>query len=122
MKNIWICLEIKISVSQKLKILIYPGLHARPGSEFVKYCQQFDSDIEIKVGDKTANGKSLLSLFKIEPKQFSIIDLHITGSDEEVLMENLINWKTEAYSSKDDFDNENIEEEELQVFETVDDE
>ena len=122
MKNIWICLEIKISVSQKLKILIYPGLHARPGSEFVKYCQQFDSDVEIKVGDKTANGKSLLSLFKIEPKQFSIIDLHITGSDEEELMENLINWKTEAYSSKDDFDNENIEEEELQVFETVYDE
>ena len=116
------CLEIKISVSQKLKILIYPGLHARPGSEFVKYCQQFDSDVEIKVGDKTANGKSLLSLFKIEPKQFSIIDLHITGSDEEELMENLINWKTEAYSSKDDFDNEDIEEEELQVFETVDDE
>ena len=122
MKNIWICLEIKISVSQKLKILIYPGLHARPGSEFVKYCQQFDSDVEIKVGDKTANGKSLLSLFKIEPKQFSIIDLHITGSDEEELMENLINWKTEDYITKDDFDNENIEEEELQVFETVDDE
>ena len=122
MKNIWICLEIKISVSQKLKILIYPGLHARPGSEFVKYCQQFDSDVEIKVGDKTANGKSLLSLFKIEPKQFSIIDLHITGSDEEKLMENIINWKTEAYSSKDDFDNENIEEAEFQVFEPVDDE
>ena len=115
-------MEIKISVSQKLKILIYPGLHARPGSEFVKYCQQFDSDVEIKVGDKTANGKSLLSLFKIEPKQFSIIDLHITGSDEEKLMENIINWKTEAYSSKDDFDNENIEEEDLQVFEVVDDE
>ena len=122
MKNIWICLEIKISVSQKLKILIYPGLHARPGSEFVKYCQQFDSDVEIKVGDKTANGKSLLSLFKIEPKQFSIIDIQITGSDEEKLMENLINWKTEAYSSKDEFDNEDIEEEELQVFETIDDE
>ena len=122
MKNIWICLEAKISISQKLKILIYPGLHARPGSEFVKYCQQFDSEVEIKVGDKTANGKSLLSLFKIEPKQFSIIDLHITGSDEEKLMENIINWKTEAYSSKDDFDNENIEEEDLQVFEVVDDE
>ena len=122
MKNIWICLEAKISISQKLKILIYPGLHARPGSEFVKYCQQFDSEVEIKVGDKTANGKSLLSLFKIEPKQFSIIDLHITGGDEEKLMEKIINWKTEAYSSKDDFDNENIEEEELQVFEIVDDE
>jgi len=57
-------LEIKISVSQKLKILIYPGLHARPGSEFVKYCQQFDSEVEIKVGDKTANGKSLLKFIQ----------------------------------------------------------
>ena len=37
-------------------------------------------------------------------------------------MENLINWKTEAYITKDDFDNENIEEEELQVFEIVYDE
>ena len=115
-------MEAKISISQKLKILIYPGLHARPGSEFVKYCQQFDSDVEIKVDEKTANGKSLLSLFKIEPVQFLIIDLQITGSDEEILMENLINWKTEAYRSKDDFDNENIEEEELQVFEIVDEE
>ena len=35
-------------------------------------------------------------------------------------MENLINWRTEAYSSKDDFDNENIEDDELHVFETVD--
>ena len=68
-------MEIKISVSQKLRILIYPGLHARPGSEFVKYCQQFDSNIEIKVGDKTANGKSLLSLFKIEPKPVSYTHL-----------------------------------------------
>ena len=108
-----------MSHSKKVKILIYPGLHARPGSEFVKFCQKFDSEIEIKVGDKTANGKSLLSLFKIEPKQFSIIDLNISGSDEVELMENLINWKTDAYKSKEDFDDENINEEELLVFEVI---
>ena len=109
-------------VSQKLKILIYPGLHARPGSEFVKFCQQFESDVEINVGDKSANGKSLLSLFKIEPKQFSVIDLKISGNDEDQLMNSLIEWKTEAYGSKEDFDNENIEEESLQVFELIQDE
>ena len=108
--------------SKKVKILIYPGLHARPGSEFVKFCQKFDSEIEIKVGDKTANGKSLLALFKIEPKQFSIIDLSISGSDEDELMENLINWKTKAYKSKEDFDNESLDEEELLVFEVIKDE
>ena len=108
--------------SKKVKILIYPGLHARPGSEFVKFCQKFDSEIEIKVGDKTANGKSLLALFKIEPKQFSIIDIRISGSDEDELMENLINWKTNAYKSKEDFDNESLNEEELLVFEVIKDE
>ena len=111
-----------MSQSKKLKILIYPGLHARPGSEFVKFCQKFDSEIEIKVGDKRANGKSLLALFKIEPKQFSIIDLNISGSDEAELMKNLINWKTDAYKSKEDFDDANINEEELLVFEVIKDE
>ena len=51
-----------------------------------------------------------------------IIDLRITGSDEVELMENLINWKTDAYKSKEDFDNENINEEELLVFEVIKDE
>ena len=37
-------------------------------------------------------------------------------------MENLINWKTDAYKSKEDFDNENINEEELLVFEVIKDE
>ena len=37
-------------------------------------------------------------------------------------MNNLIEWKTEAYGSKEDFDNENIEEESLQVFELIQDE
>ena len=60
--------------------------------------------------------------FKIEPKQFSVIDLKISGNDEDELMNNLIEWKTEAYSSKEDFDNENIEEESLQVFELIQDE
>ena len=52
-------------VNKKFKILIYPGLHARPGSEFVKLCQSYQSSVTINVDDKTANGKSLLSLFKI---------------------------------------------------------
>ena len=36
-------------------------------------------------------------------------------------MENLINWKTDAYKSKEDFDDENINEEELLVFEVIKD-
>ena len=111
-----------MSQNKKFKILIYPGLHARPGSEFVKLCQGFDSSVTIVVGDKTANGKSLLSLFKVEPKQYSEIEINIDGSDEEILMRELTVWKTEAFRTKEDFDNPLIEEELLTCFEVIDNE
>ena len=41
-----------MSVNKKFKILIYPGLHARPGSEFVKLCQSYQSSVIINVDDK----------------------------------------------------------------------
>ena len=111
-----------MSQNKKFKILIYPGLHARPGSEFVKLCQEFDSSVTIVVGDKTANGKSLLSLFKIEPKQYSEIEINIDGTDEDILMRELIVWKTEAFRTKEDFENPSIEEELLTCFEVIDNE
>ncbi len=111
-----------MSQKKKFKILIYPGLHARPGSEFVKLCQGFDSSVTIVVGDKTANGKSLLSLFKVEPKQYSEIEINIDGTDEEILMRELTVWKTEAFRTKEDFDNPTIEEELLTCFEVIDNE
>ena len=111
-----------MSQKKKFKILIYPGLHARPGSEFVKLCQEFDSSVTIVVGDKTANGKSLLSLFKVEPKQYSEIEINIDGTDEEILMTELTVWKTEAFRSKEDFENPSIEEELLTCFEVIDNE
>ncbi len=47
-------------VNKKFKILIYPGLHARPGSQLVKLCQSYQSSAKINVDEKTAIGKSLL--------------------------------------------------------------
>ena len=108
-----------MTVYKNFKILIYPGLHARPGSEFVKLCQSYKSSITIKVDDKTANGKSLLSLFKIEPKQFSEIEIFIDGDDEIELMNKLELWETEAYKNKEDFDNDQVSEETLKAFEII---
>ena len=108
-------------IRDRFKILIYPGLHARPGSEFVKLCQSYQSSVTINVDDKTANGKSLLSLFKIEPKQFSEIEIVIEGDDEIELMNKLELWETEAYKNKEDFDNDQVVEETLKAFEVISD-
>ena len=108
-----------MTVTRKFNILIYPGLHARPGSEFVKLCQNYKSSVTIEIDGKTANGKSLLSLFKIEPKQFSEIEIVIEGDDEIELMNKLELWETEAYNNKEDFDNDQVSEETLKAFEVI---
>jgi len=80
---------------------------------------EFNCFKTINVDDKTANGKSLLSLFKIEPKQFSEIEIVIEGDDEIELMNKLELWETEAYNNKEDFDNDQVSEETLKAFEII---
>ena len=79
-----------MSLKKELKILIYPGLHSRPGGKFVKFCQGYESTITLRVGDNSVDGRSLLGLFKLEPKQFTEIEVEIEGSDENKFMDNSI--------------------------------
>ena len=51
-----------MAVEKKFRILIYPGLHTRPGAKFVELCNKFESDIEIFFNDKVANGKSIITV------------------------------------------------------------
>ena len=49
---------------KQLEIVIQnpTGLHARPAKVLVKLAKQFQSDIKIKHGEKTANAKSMVSV------------------------------------------------------------
>ena len=108
-----------MSLKKEFKILIYPGLHSRPGGKFVQFCKDYESAITLRVGEKSVDGRSLLGLFKLEPKQFTEIEVEIEGPDENKFMDNLIKWETEAYFSKEEFDNDNLEEHLMTVFEEL---
>ena len=106
-----------MAITNVFEILIYPGLHSRPGKEFVNICMEHESSVTIKMNDNEFDGKSFLSLLKNKPSQSEIIDLIIDGKDENELMEKIINLETLSHKSKEDFDSEN--EELLQVFRLV---
>lgn len=106
-------------MNKKLKILIYPGLHSRPGGRFVQFCKNFESNITINIKEFSIDGKSLLGLMKTAPSQFLDIEVVIEGSDEEEFMKQLTTWKTEAYKNKDEFDNDDIDEYLMNVFEEI---
>ena len=62
------------------------GLHTRPGTQFVRLAKTFQSDIQIKKNDQSANAKSLVKLLKIGISQGDVIELSTEGVDEEQAM------------------------------------
>ena len=68
-----------MAVEKKFKILIYPGLHTRPGAKFVELCNKFESDIEIFFDDKVANGKSIINIMTMAAPQNGEITIKVNG-------------------------------------------
>lgn len=59
------------------------GLHARPAGQLSMVAKAFESEINVSIGDKGANGKRLLSLMSLGAKCGDILVFQISGSDEE---------------------------------------
>jgi len=65
------------------------GLHARPASDFVEAALKFESRIEVRLDDKTANAKSILSLLKLGIEQGQRVVLRAEGPDAEAALSEL---------------------------------
>ena len=108
-----------MAVEKKFRILIYPGLHTRPGAKFVELCNKFERDIEILFNDKVANGKSIINIMTMAAPQNGEITIKVNGVDEEILINELTDWHVEAHKSKEDFDNAPDKHELLKAFEII---
>lgn len=70
------------------------GLHARAAAKFVDITNKFKSDIIVKLGDRTFDGKSIMGLLSIGVKKGDSVEVIITGIDEDEAfkaLEKLIN-------------------------------
>lgn len=59
------------------------GVHARPAGLLVKKAKEFESEIVITKGEKSANAKKLIALMGLAIKQGERITVKISGEDEE---------------------------------------
>ncbi len=59
------------------------GLHARAAAKFVATAASFQSRIELSNGEKTVDGKSILSLMLLAAPQGSELQLRLEGADEQ---------------------------------------
>lgn len=66
------------------------GLHARPASELVKLASKFQSDIQLIVGDKKVNAKSMLGVMSAGIKTNTEIEIECNGEDEAEAMKEIL--------------------------------
>ena len=59
------------------------GLHARAAAKFVKLANQFESDIQVRRGDLTANGRSIMGLMMLSAGLGNEVELTVSGRDAE---------------------------------------
>ena len=59
------------------------GLHARHAGLLVRETSRYQAEVTISKGEKTANGKGILSLMGLGVKQGDVIAVTVDGPDED---------------------------------------
>lgn len=70
-------------VTQKLVVTEISGLHLRPAGRISEVSLRFQSKIQIKKGNQTANAKSVLGLLAARVQQGDEIEIMCDGADEQ---------------------------------------
>ncbi len=67
------------------------GLHARPARLLVQTAAQYQSQIQLQRGDKTANAKSIVGVLKLGAVMGEMLVLRAEGEDAEKALDALTN-------------------------------
>ncbi len=74
------------AVERRLIVLDPAGLHARPAAQVVRTASRFQSRIELRAGDRTADVKSLIALLGLTIRPQSEITLAADGPDADAAL------------------------------------
>ncbi len=66
------------------------GLHARPAAIFVQHAKGFQSQVSLSKNEKTANGKSILSVLTLGAEQGDQVVLKVNGDDAQLAIDKLV--------------------------------
>jgi phosphocarrier protein len=59
------------------------GLHARAAAKFVKLANEFEAEIQVRRGDLTANGRSIMGLMMLSAGLGNEVEVTVSGPDAE---------------------------------------
>jgi phosphocarrier protein NPr len=76
-------IQTQITIINKL------GLHARAAAKFVSCASAFSSSIEVGRDGKLVDAKSIMSVMMLAAGKGTVLDLEISGGDEQPALEAL---------------------------------
>jgi phosphocarrier protein HPr len=66
------------------------GFHLRAAGRIVKLARKYDSEVTIKFNGRLANAKSIMGLASLAADHGSIVDIEVTGTDEDQAMDAMV--------------------------------
>jgi phosphotransferase system HPr (HPr) family protein len=75
-------------IRKKITINNKQGLHARPAALFVQIANKYDSQITVRKGRQSVNGKSIMGILMLAANKGSKVIIEVNGDDaQEAILE-----------------------------------
>ena len=76
----------RANLSRIATILNQRGLHARAAAKFVKLANQYEAEIEVRRGELTANGRSIMGLMMLSAGIGNDVEVTVGGPQAEAAL------------------------------------
>ncbi len=73
--------------TREVVVKLENGLHLGPSSQIVQLAQKFKSEVLIRKGDRTVDGKSMLDLLTLAAEHGTVLQLEARGDDAAQALE-----------------------------------
>jgi len=83
--------------SARVQIVNRLGLHARAAARFVGVAATYESDIRVRFGDQTVNGKSIMGIMMLAAAYGSEIEIIADGPDEDEALQALVDLVADGF-------------------------
>ena len=89
-------------MSEREAVIVNPlGMHARPAAEFVKTANRFRSQVSVRRGDLTVNGKSIMGMMMLAAERGATLLIDADGEDATEALDALCELVAAGFNEMD---------------------
>jgi phosphocarrier protein len=89
-------------VNERAARIVNPlGMHARPAAEFVKTANRFRSQVSVRRGDLTVNGKSIMGMMMLAAERGATLLIAADGEDSAEALDALCELVAAGFNEMD---------------------